>query len=437
MAPFWKRFNMSKGPNSPTIAQLACGKNGSLALLFAMVALNLLDRQIINVLAQDIKADLRISDAQLGLLTGTAFGLFYSVLGIPMGWLADRIDRIKLIGAAIVLWSGFTALSGLAGNFLQLFLCRVGVGVGEAGTTPAGTTLIHDIFRDGRRTSAMSIMMVGAPVGSFLGLLVGGKVGSIWGWRTAFMVAAVPGLILAAAIWAMMRDPKSSMPNPESRVEPQSVLVTLPLLARQPGFLWFLIGSTCAVFLMYASGAWLPAFFIRVHGMNTAEIGAYAAVSVGLGGGLGTLGAGLLCDRLRPYSRALESKVLITALALSVPTLLVTVLSPSRTTALAAMFLFNICAFAFLGPTARITQRVATPGTGAFSFALTISITNIVSLTVGLPAVGVISDILAPRFGVESLRYALALFAAFGVVGTFAQSRAAFLLPDVQRSSVS
>ena len=183
-------------------------RNWTLALLFAAGALNIFDRQIVNILAQAIKVDLSISDAQLGLLTGTAFGLFYSVLGIPLGRLADRVDRVKLIAAAMAVWSVFTALSGVAANFTQLFVTRLGVGVGEAGSQPASTALVADLFAENRRASALSLLLVSTPVGSFLGLLLGGYVGTLWGWRAAFLVAGIPGVILALVMIVTSRDPE-------------------------------------------------------------------------------------------------------------------------------------------------------------------------------------------------------------------------------------
>jgi predicted MFS family arabinose efflux permease len=402
-------------------------RNWSLALLFTVGALNLFDRQIINVLAQSIKTDLRISDAELGMLTGTAFGVFYSILGIPLGRLADRADRVRMIAAILVIWSGFTSACGLAGSYLHLFLMRIGVGVGEAGSQPASTALVADLFPVSRRTSAMSLMFVGAPVGSFLGLLVGGLVGSRWGWRAAFFVAGIPGLILAAVMLNTMRDPQP----PIAGLRTYSALSTRPslgatvmMLARRPGYLWLVLGNVCSAFLVYASGAWLPAFFIRVHGMSTSQIGVFAAITVGLGGAIGTFGAGMICDLLRPRVREIESNALMTMLGLSVPTLLLTVLSPDRSVALASMFLFNVCAYAFLGPFVTLTQRAATPDTRALGIAFTVSVGNILSLAVGLPLIGAISDKLTPSYGQEAIRYALALCALAGLIGALAHWRA-------------
>ncbi len=183
----------------------------SLALLFAAGVLNLFDRQIVNILGQDIKTELGLSDVQLGLLAGTAFGIFYGILGIPLGRLADRVDRVKLIAGVLVIWSGFTVLCGFAGSFLQLFVTRMGVGVGEAGSQPASTALIPDMFAAERRTSALALLLVSAPVGSFLGLLVGGFVGATWGWRTAFVMSGMPGFALAIVMVTTMRDPRAAV----------------------------------------------------------------------------------------------------------------------------------------------------------------------------------------------------------------------------------
>jgi predicted MFS family arabinose efflux permease len=402
----------------------------SLVLLFAVGVLNLFDRQIINVLAQDIKIDLHISDVQLGMLTGTAFGLLYSILGVPLGWLADRVNRVSLIVAALAIWSGFTCLCAATGSYSQLFLARMGVGIGEAGSQPASTALIPDLFAKNRRTSAMSLMLAGAPVGSFLGLLVGGLVGSIWGWRTAFLVAGAPGLCLAAVTAATMRDPgpvsdteTSTLPD-NGRGAETSLADTLLMLIRQPGYAWLVLGNICSAFLVYATGVWLPPLFIRVHGMSTAEIGAYAAVAVGLGGALGTLGAGAVCDALRTRITEVESKLLMAVLAVSVPMLLITVLSTHRLIALISMFAFNVCAFAFLGPTVILTQRASTPETRALSVAILVSTGNVLSLAGGVPLVGLLSDTLTPVYGQDAIRYALAYGTMPGCLGVLAHWQA-------------
>lgn len=400
-------------------------RSWSLALLFVAGVLNLFDRQIVNILAQDIKVSLSISDAQLGLLTGTAFGLFYAVLGIPLGRLADRVDRVKLMAVILVLWSALTAVCGMANNFVQLFLARMGVGVGEAGSQPASTALISDFFPPERRTSAMSILLASAPVGGFLGLLVGGYVGSRWGWRTAFVVAGMPGLVLAGLMALTLRDPRSSR-STKGLTPTVSLLATTRTLLSHSRFRWLVVGLICVSFFPYASGAWLPPFFIRLHGMTTAEIGRFAGLAVGLGGALGTLGSGFLCDLMRARLREVELKVLALALGLALIALWATLFSESRSIALLSMVFFNLGAYAFLGPIVTLIQGEATPESRALAVALCVSLSNIVNLGLVVPAVGLLSDSLRAQHGSESIRYALAVGATVaGLIGLLAFWRAA------------
>ena len=395
-------------------------RDWSLGLLFTAYALSLFDRQIINVLAQDIKIDLHLSDTELGLLAGSAFGIFYSIFGIPLGRLADRLDRVKLIAAAVVMWSGFTVSCAMAGSFLQLFLTRVGVGVGEAGSQPAATALIADLVPERRRTSAMSFLMIGAPVGSFLGLMIGGFVGSRWGWRSAFVLAGLPGFALSFLIIATMRDPRSVATATQCQ-SGSSLPGALRMIVGTPDFRRLVTMMTCSAFLVYASGAWLPPFFVRVHGMTTAQVGAYSAFAVGVGGAIGTLGGGLLCDRLRSNIANVEVKILLVSLGLCFPALVAVVLSPDRSLALLSYFLFNIFAFVWLGPTMTQIQKAVALDARSLAIALSGASANIISLGLGVPIVGLISDALAPSLGRDSIAYALLICAAFAVlIGTVA-----------------
>ncbi len=385
----------------------AAGRWWTLGLLFVAGVLNIFDRQIVNVLAQDIKLELHITDGQLGLLTGTAFGIFYAVLGMPLGRLADRTNRIRLMAACLALWSGFTIACGLANGFVSLFIARMGVGVGEAGSQPASTALIPDLFTEKRRSSAMSALLFGVPVGGFLGLLIGGYVGFHFGWRTAFMVAGAPGCVLALLMLFTCRDPRSNRPKAAPEARP-SFLATLGVLWKQPAYRWLALALSCSTFLIYASGAWLPAFFIRAHGMTTAEIGAFSAIAVGVGGGVGALCTGLVSDLLRPLSARIESWVLLTILVVAIPSMGLIVLSPDRTVELAAMFIFNICAYGWLGPTARLIQKQASPQSWGLALATCSTLASIFSLGFGLPLTGVLSDALTPAFGKPAIGYALA-----------------------------
>jgi predicted MFS family arabinose efflux permease len=326
---------------------------------------------------------------------------------------------VKLIAAAMTLWSVFTALSGVAGSFAPLFLARLGVGVGEAASQPASTALVADLFPEGRRASAMSLLLVGTPVGSFLGLLLGGYVGTVWGWRAAFLVAGVPGLILAMIMIATTRDPRFAAPS-ESNRQGLSLRRTLRMFVSQRRLRWLTVGTVCWSFLIYASGAWLPPFFIRVYGMTTAEIGRFAALAVGLGGAVGTIGGGFVCDLLRKRVRDVELKMLMVALCLAVPLLLMTVLSGNRSMALVSMILFDVFAFSYLSPTVALIQKAVADESRGLAIAVCLSISTILNLGLGMPLVGLLSDVLRPAYGQGAVGYALALDAILvGSVGMF------------------
>jgi MFS transporter, Spinster family, sphingosine-1-phosphate transporter len=396
-------------------------RNWSLALLFLAGVLNIFDRQIVNILAQSIKADLGLTDAQLGLLTGTAFGLFYAVLGIPLGRLADRVNRVKLMATVLVLWSALTVVCGMAGNFLQLLVARMGVGVGEAGSQPASTALVADLFEPARRTSAMSALLVSASAGGFLGLALGGYVAAHWGWRTAFFVAGAPGILLAIVMLVAMRDPRNLR---QLKTASPPFLQTVAILWRNPRFKWLALGLICISYFAYAGAAWLPAYFIRVHGMTTSQIGGFAALGVGLGGGLGTLGCGLICDALRSRVRHVEIKALMLTMTLAVVSLLITVGIAQRSVALGAMFFFFMSTYAFFGPTVTLIQNEASPQTRSLAIAVCISVSNIVNLGVAIYAVGALSDALKPQYGNQALGYALGIGAVIAaLLGLTAHSR--------------
>lgn len=410
--------------NQQGLTAISAGRrNWVLGLLYAVGVLNLFDRQIINVLAQDIKAELGISDAALGLLTGTSFGIFYSLFSIPLGRLADRVDRVKLIATIVVLWSACTMLCGMAASYLQLFLARMGVSIGEAGSQPASTALIPEFFSDKRRTTAIAVMISSASLGSFLGLLVGGHVGSIWGWRTAFVVAGTPGFLLAAIMLLTMKDPRSTR-GMQKNSSGDTIFGAFRTLVSKPRVRLLTAALTCSLIILYGTGAWLPPFFIRVHGMTTAEVGRYAGLAVGLGGALGSIGCGFVCDFLRSRMQNVESKVLITAMALTVPTLLATILSPDKSIAVISLFLLNIFVFAYVGPLVTLIQNDVVAEMRALAIAVTISFSNILSLAVFLPLIGYVSDVLRPSYGPMAIGHALAIFAiSAAFIGVFAHWR--------------
>ncbi|HEY1146167.1 MAG TPA: MFS transporter [Allosphingosinicella sp.] len=412
-----------------------------LALLTLLYTLNFLDRQIINILAESIKRDLAISDTELGLLTGTSFGIFYSLLGIPIARLADRWSRVGIISFSLFLWSLLTAASGLAQSYAQLFLMRLGVGVGEAGGSPPAQSLISDYFPYSRRATAMAVFTLGVPLGSFLGFLIGGIVDDLWGWRAAFLVAGVPGLVLVLLMRLTMKEPPRGMAEGIASPADTEILplrATLRGLFARKSFIRLVLGGTFGILIVYITSAWLPPFFIRVHGMTAGEIGGWLALSVGVGGAIGSIGGGWLSDKLRGrgYARP-EIAILTISTAMTCPLLLLTVLSRDLTVALFGLFALNVFAFVWIGPTSATIQRVSPIRSRALAVGIQLSVANIFSLSLGPPVVGYLSDIFAAQHGAESLRYALAIasFAAFGGTACYF-SAGRHVLGDIEQADL-
>jgi predicted MFS family arabinose efflux permease len=396
----------------------------ALGLLFLVVVFNLADRQLVNILAQDIKTDLDLSDTQLGLFTGLAFGSVYALVGLPLAWLADRVNRARIIAWMLAVWSLCTVACGLAAGFLGLFLARMGVGAGEGGAQPACTALVRELF-PARSTTALAVLMAGNPVGSFVGFLAGGAIAGQWGWRVAFVLVGLPGLVLAVIVHQVIGRNRS---RPAARPAAGAFGRDLRDLLALPRIRLLVVAVSASMLIMYAVGAWLPAFFIRFHGLTTAQMGLLGAMATGLCGGLGSV-AGLLCDRLAPRVRDVESKFVMLASILTVPLVLLTVLSSGTAPALLGYFLLNFAAFAWLAPATRLIQDAVEPGQRALAFAVCGGAGLLFSLAAGVPLIGWTSDLLEPELGARSIGAALALglplVALLAIVGHLRLIRAA------------
>jgi len=402
----------------------------ALTLLFLVVTLNLIDRQVINILAQDIKIDLALSDAELGLLTGTAFGLFKALVSLPVAWLADRLDRSKMIAAMLAAWSACTMLCGLAGSFPGLFLARMGVGIGESGGQPATTALVRDYF-PGRPTSALALMMAGNPFGLFLAFLAGGAIAAEWGWRWAFLLAGAPGLILSVILLATLRDPR---PRPTTPARLAELWPAILAILRRPGFPLLLSATAASMVIIGSMTAWLPAFFIRAHGLETRQMGVYGAIAIGLGGGLGTL-SGLMCERLRNRLVLPESIVMLLSLAAIVPLLLLVVTANDRATSLGSYVLLNYAAFIWLAPGTRLIQDAVEPHQRSLATAMCGAAGFLASSVVFIPLIGWMSDRLSSAFGPRSIGYALALALPLAVAAGWASHWA--LMQRLRRANLA
>lgn len=376
-----------------------------LALLTIIYALNFLDRTIFNVLIEPIKKEFQLSDTAMGLLAGFGFVLFYSLLGIPIARLADRLNRRNIVAVAFAFWSAMTALCGMASSVTSLALARIGVGIGESAGTPASQSLISDLFTKNERPRALGIYAIGTYLGVFLGYFIGGYVNQHYGWRMAFYVAGLPGIALAAVLWLSISEPKRGAVAETFRPEP--IGPTLAFLASQRTFVIVLVGFCLTTYTNYATAVWIPPFLARIHHLSSAEIGTYAGTFKGLAGMAGTLVGGLVVaqisrrdDRWKLWAPAVMS-------GLAGPVFAVCMLTQSFATMVAALALTSFMVGFHLGPIFAIAQTVAKPSMRALASAFVLLTATCFGQGVGPLAVGMINDALKGSFGVDAVRYSL------------------------------
>lgn len=386
----------------------------TLFMLVVVFTSSHVDRQIMGILGQPIKESLMISDTQLGLLTGIMFALFYATLGMPMAMWADRHNRRNLIAFSVFLWSLMTALCGLASNYMQLLLLRIGVGVGEAGSNPPSHSMIADLYPTERRSTAMAIFGTGVNWGILLGFLVGGWVNEFFGWRAAFLLVGLPGVLLALLVRFTVKEP----PRGLDRAPGKGLAAEAPIAPPFREVVAFIIsnavlrhmilGSALVAFAGYAAVIWVPVYLVRIHGMGTGLVGTYLAVIIGFGGAAGILLAGRLADRLTVTRGAQWMPWLIAgANLMSLPLLVTTFFAPSGSSALWAFVLPASLATVYVAPSFALIQNEAPVPMRAVAAAINLFITNIIGLGLGPFSVGFFSDVFEPHAGGESLRYGL------------------------------
>ena len=270
----------------------------TLGVLVVVYTFNFIDRQILAILLPAIRVEFGVDDWVLGFLAGSAFALFYATLGIPIALLGDRWNRRNLIAIAVAIWSAMTALSGVAANIVHLALARIGVGIGEAGCSPPAHSMISDLYPPEQRSTAMGIFTLGISIGIMLAYLAGGWVVQNIGWREAFFMVGLPGLLLALVVRFTLPEPQRGMSD--GRIDSGQNVgvlgVSLFLLDRR-SFIHLALGAGLASFNGYAVISFFPSFMARSHGMSIAEIGVYLGLIIGIAGGLGFAGGGYLTDK--------------------------------------------------------------------------------------------------------------------------------------------
>lgn len=387
-------------------AQTPARKAFVLTMLLIVYTFNFLDRQIFGILAGPIKADLGLTDTQLGLLGGLALAILYSTFGVPLGWLADRTSRSWVITASLAVWSGFTALSGMATGFAQMFLCRLGVGFGEAGGVAPSYALIGDTFPPHQRARALSIYSLGIPLGSGLGVLFGGYVAAMVDWRAAFLWIGLAGILFAPIFRLAVRDPVRATP---ASAEPVRFATVARLLATKRSFWLLSFGAASSSMLAYGLAFWLPSLMRRSFGLDLIATSRFFGALFLIGGTVGVLAGGWLGDRFGARNRAAYARLPAIAFLIAAPLFGAGVMSHSPSIAFALFLLPQALAYIWLGPVLTAVQHLVPAPMRATASASFLLINNLIGVGFGTLFIGMLSDALTPGLGAEALRAAILL----------------------------
>lgn len=398
---------MSKLSNPSNLSKLYT--RYALALLVVVYVFNFIDRSILSILLEPIKREFQVSDTLLGLLSGPAFAILYSVVGLPIARWSDRGSRTTIISLAVLAWSGMTALTGFVASFTQLTFARIGVGIGEAGCSPPAHSLISDYFPPTKRATALAIYALGIPIGGGIGFLAGGWLEEYFDWRTAFIVVGLPGVLLAAIVKLTLKEPRrGAFDTPTAANPPRpSIGDVLQLMRGMKSFRHLSIAASLHAFYGYGAAAFLPAFFRRSHDMDPGELGTWLASLAFTAGAAGTFLGGYLGDRLGRRDQRWYMWLPGLGTAAFLPFAFLLYLGDDPHLALLLYFPGSILGGLYLGPTFAMTQTLVPASMRATAAAVLLFLINIVGLGLGPQAVGVLSDLLAPSFGTDSLRYAL------------------------------
>ncbi|MGH6786135.1 MAG: spinster family MFS transporter [Novosphingobium sp.] len=394
----------------------------TLWLLLVVYVFNFLDRQIVNILAEPIRRDLNLSDTQIGLMTGLAFALLYTLLGLPIAKYADRpsTDRGRLIALSVAVWSAMTALCGVAQNFTQLLLARVGVGVGEAGCTPAAHSLIADRVPKERRASALAFYALGIPIGTLLGMLIGGFLADTLGWRKAFMVVGLPGIVLAAIVAVMLTDRNRPVQTASSQgAAPETIWQSLRAVLSSRAYLLLLVAGSSASFLSYGKTTWTTIFFQRSHGLTPGEVGWYFGLWGGIAGIAGTFLGGWLADRYGKTDRRHVLTAPAIGMTIAPPLAFAAYFAGDWRLALALLMIPTLLNSLYYGPTYSSVQGLVPLRTRAIASAVLLFCQNLIGLGLGPLFFGMVSDLLKPGYGEDSVRYVLYGAAWLGLIPAF------------------
>lgn len=379
-----------------------------LIVLILVYIFNFIDRQILGILASSIKSELGLSDTELGLMGGLAFALFYTGLGIPIAMLADRFNRTWIITVSLAVWSGFTALCGAATGFWQLFLCRLGVGVGEAGGVAPAYSLIADYFPPSQRARALAVYSFAIPIGMALGVLFGGLIAHQIGWRWAFVICGLAGLALAPLLKFTVREPvRGGLDGTGRKASAASLSAVLETLFTKPAFWLLALGASASSIMGYGLAFWLPSFLERSHGLSLVDRSLFYSALVFAGGIVGVWLGGSLGDRLGAKDKANYARVPAAAFIVTVPLYATGVAVSDLTLAFALFVVPTALALMWLGPTLSAVQHLVPANMRATASAIFLFVNNLLGIGFGTWFLGRLSDVLRAEYGQESLRYSI------------------------------
>ncbi len=424
---------MSPTSNTP-VGEFSAGyKRFALLMLTVVYTFNFIDRQLLVILQEPIKADMGLSDAQLGLLSGFSFAVIYVTAGIPIAYIADRSNRRNIISYSLAIWSGMTALSGFVQTYWQLLAARVGVGLGEAGGSPPAHALISDYYPARQRGTALSVYSSGIYIGILLGYLFGGVLAEKLGWRTTFLVMGIPGIIFAIVFRFTIKEPtRGYYDHRHQHRGAQSLSSTLALLKKRPAFWYIALGCAFTAYASYGNGNFLPSFLIRNHGFSLSEAGVTLAVAAGVAGAIGTFLGGYLGDRLAVKDKRWYLWLPIIAGLIALGPYIFLLLTDSTSTLVTLLFLVNILGTLYFGPCIALCQGLVPPAMRALASAIMLFILNMIGLGLGPLMTGIQSDLLIPYAGENNLRYAMIITAMSNIISLIMFALAAkHLLKDL------
>jgi predicted MFS family arabinose efflux permease len=409
-----------------------------LIIMMLAYTINIADRYVMSTVLEPIRLDLKLTDGGVNFLTGVSLALFYVTMGIPLSWIADRYNRRNLLAISITVWSAMTTFCGLSTNYIQLLLARIGVGIGEAGGTPACNAIVSDYFPAARRPMAMTIFALGAPIGAWLGADLAGYVANRYGWHSAFLVLGIPGILLAAVIMLTIKEPKRGRLDAVSTEETPSLMTTLAFFIKQKAAFHVIMGSGVSALWGWGLMWFTPTFLQRTYGLNVGEAGAVVGpiyLVMGISASLFT--AWLLSRPSFVDPRRIVKLLSIVTAVATIPSI-IAYYTNSLSLATAMLWVFIPAIYFYIGPAFALGQNLAPPKMRAMFTAIALLIANVFNLIVAPQGVGWLSDYFAGPAGADaaSLRSALLVLAPTGFWAAWHYWMAARTIVEDQKTAI-